>query len=90
MCSRAHSRRFIIECSRFLCVKVCSLAMMMSIFLKRLAAIVFDVMSVGSIGKRLPHLFTAVCGNCYWYSWCSCVSRCYIAVCASGFVSAHV
>ena len=39
--------------------------MIMSMFLERLAAIVFGVMSVGSSGRRLPHLFIAkweLCG----------------------------
>ena len=92
MCLRARSWGFIIiGCPHFLVgVKVGSPTMMMSVFLERMAAIVFGVMSVGSSGKRLPHWFIAVSGSCVGYCWCSCVSRCYIAVCTSGFVSAHV
>ena len=41
--------------------------MMMSIFLERLAAIVFGVMSVGYSGKRLSHWFIVISGNCVGY-----------------------
>jgi hypothetical protein len=88
MCLRARSWGFVIRCPRFLVgVKVGSPTMMMSMFLERLAAIVFGVMSVGSSGKRLSHWFISVSGSCVGYWWCSCVSRCCTAVCASGFVS---
>ncbi len=64
--------------------------MIISISLERLAAIVFGVMSVGSSGNMLSHWFIVVRGICVGYCWCSCVSRCCIAVCASAFVFAHV
>ena len=49
-------------------MRVGSSAMMMSIFLGRLTAIVFGVMSVGSSGKVLSHWFIPVDGSCagYW------------------------
>ncbi len=52
----------------FVGVRVGSLAMIMSMFLERLAAIVFGVMSVGSSGKVLSHKFLVVSESCagYW------------------------
>ena len=49
-------------------MRVGSPAMVMSMFLGRLAAIVFVVRSVGSSGKVLSHWFMAVSGGCagYW------------------------
>ena len=56
MCLRARSWGFVIRCPRFFVgVKVDSPAMMMSIFLKMLGAIVFGVMSFSSSGNRLSH-----------------------------------
>ena len=65
----ARSWEFVIGCPYFLVgVKVGSPTMMMSIFLERLVAIVFGVMSIGSSGKILSHWFMAVSGSCvgYW------------------------
>ncbi len=88
---RDRSWGVVIGCPRFVvCVKVGSPAMMMAIFLERLAAIVFGVMSDGSSSNILSHWFIAVRGSCVGYCLCSCVSRCCTAVCASGFVSANV
>jgi len=91
MCLRARSWGFVIGCPWFLVgVKVGIPAMMMSMFLEILAAIVFSVMSVGSSGKVLSHWFIVVCGSFVGFWWYSRVRRCCIAVCASGFVSAHM
>ena len=91
MCLRARSWGFVIGCPCFVVgARVGSPAMMMSIFLERLAPIVFGVMSVGSSAKRLSRCFIAVSGRCVGYWWSTCVSRCCTAVCASGFVSAHM
>ena len=60
---------FVIGCLSFLVgVRVGSPATMMSMFLERLVAIVFGVMSVGSSGKILSHWFMVVSGSCarYW------------------------
>ena len=68
MCLRAHSWGFVVGCPRSLVgMKVCSLSMIMSIFLERLVAIVFGVMSVGSSGKRLSQWFIAVSGSWMGY-----------------------
>jgi len=65
MCLRARSWGFVIGCPYFLVdVNVGSLAMMMSIFLEKLVAIEFGVLSVGSSGKRLSHWFITVTGSC--------------------------
>ena len=65
MCLIARSWGFVIECPCFLVgVRVGSHAMMMSMFLESLAAIVFCVMSVGSSGKILSHWFMVVSENC--------------------------
>ncbi len=64
MCLMARSWGFVIGCPCFLVVvKVGSPDMMMSMFLGRLAAIVFGVTSVGSSGKILSHWFMAVSGS---------------------------
>ncbi len=85
MCLRARLWGFVIGCPRFrVVVKVGSPAMMMSIFLERLFAIVFGVISVGSSGSRLSHGYIAVRGSCVGYCWCSCASRCCTTGCASG------
>ena len=49
-------------------MRVDSPAMMMYMFLERLPAIVFGVMSVGSSGKVLSHWLMVVSGSCagYW------------------------
>ena len=68
MCLRARSWVFVIGCPNFFfCMKVGSPAMMMSMFLERLATIVFGVMNVGSSGKRLSHWFIDVSGRCVGY-----------------------
>ena len=69
MCLIARLWGFVIGCPCFLVgVRVGSLAMMMSMFLGKLAAIVVGVMSVGSSRKILSHWFMVVSGNCagYW------------------------
>ena len=48
-------------------MRVDSLAMMMSMFLGRLAAIVFIVIIVGSSGNILFHWSMAVSGSCEGY-----------------------
>ena len=65
MCLRARSWGFVIGCPRFIVgVKVGSQSMMVSIFLERMAAIVFGVMSVGSSGNKLSHWFIAASRSC--------------------------
>ncbi len=64
--------------------------MRMSIPLGKAVAMLTVVMCVGSSGRRLSHCCIDVRGSCAAYCWCSCVRRCFIAVCASGFVSAHM
>ena len=65
----ARSWGLVIGCLCFLVgVRVGSFAMMMSMFLGKLSAIVFGVMIVGSSGKILSRWFMAVSGSCvgYW------------------------
>ena len=58
----------VIGCPRFFVgVKVNSPAMMLLLFIERLAAIVFGVMNIGYSGKRLSHWFIAVSGSCVGY-----------------------
>ncbi len=71
-------------------VYVGSPAMRMSIPSGKVAAMLLVVMSVGSSGSRLCHFFIDVRGSCMGYSCWSCMSRCFVDVCVSGFVSAHV
>ena len=69
MCLIARSWGFVIGCPCFLVgMRVGSPAMMMSMSLERLAAMIFGVMCVGSSGKVLSHWFMAVSGSCagYW------------------------
>ena len=69
MCMIARSWGFVIGCLCFLVgVRGGSPAMIMSMFLGKLAAIVFGVMSVGSSGNVLSHWSMAVSGSCagYW------------------------
>ena len=69
MCMIARSQGFVIGCPCFLVgMRVGSLDMIMSMFLVRLAAIVFIVISVGSSGNILSHWSMAVRGSCegYW------------------------
>ncbi len=62
----------------------------MSIPSGKVAAMLLVVMSVGSSGSRLSHWFIDERGSCVGYYCCSCASRCFVEVCVSGFVSAHV
>ena len=65
----ARSWGFVVGCPCFFVgVRVGSPAIIMYMFLERLAAIVFGVMSVGSSGKVLSHWFMAVSESCagYW------------------------
>ena len=71
-------------------VYVGSSAMRMFVPSGKVVAMVLVVMSVGSSGSRVSHWFIAERGSCVGYCCCSCVSRCFVEVCVSGFVSAHV
>ena len=71
-------------------VYVKSPAMRMSIPSGLVAAMLLVVMSVGSSGSRLSHCVIDVRGSCVGYCFWSCASRCFVDVCVSGFVSAHV
>ena len=69
MCMTTRSWEFVVGCLCFLVgVRVGIPAMMVSMFLGKLVAIVIGVMSVGSRGKILPRWFMAVSGSCagYW------------------------
>ncbi len=71
-------------------VYVGSPAMRMSIPSGMVAAMLLVVMSVGCNGSRLSHCVIDVRGSCVGYCFWSCASRCFVDVCVSGFVSAHV
>ena len=62
----------------------------MSIPSGKVAAMLLVVMSVSSSGSRLSHWFIDKRGSCMGYCCCSCASRCFVEICVSGFVSAHV
>ena len=67
-----------------------SLVTRMSIPSGKAAAMLLVVMSVGSSGSRLSHWVIDESGSCLGYCSMSCVSRCFVEVCVSGFVSAHM
>ena len=67
-----------------------SLVTRMSIPSGKVVAMLLVVMSVGSSGSRVSHWVIDESGSCLGYCFWSCVSRCFIEVCVSGFVSAHV
>ena len=67
-----------------------SLVTRMSIPSGKVAAMLLVVMSVGSNGSRLSHWFIYESGSCVGYCCWSSASRCFVEVCVSGFVSAHV
>ncbi len=62
----------------------------MSIPSGKVAAMLLVVMSVGSSDSRLSHCVIDVRGSCVGYCCWSCASRCFVDICVSGFVSAHV
>ena len=64
--------------------------MIMSIPLGKVAAMLLVLMCVGSSGSRLSHWVIDEGGSCVGYCCWSSASRCFVEVCVSGFVSAHV